>query len=125
MDNQPSFDRSLLIPIFISGFSVVGIIVVLLIGRVLNSPPEARMTPSATPFQYLYLGTEPAITTPLMEGTNITEVVGTTLPVTPGGSTVPTPVILPTTNATGTSFIVASPTRTAIRIATSTPTIGT
>lgn len=68
MDNQSTFDRSLLIPISIGGFSVIGIIVVLLIGRSLNSPPEVPVTPSQTHFQYLFLGTEPAITTPLGDG---------------------------------------------------------
>ena len=69
MDNQPAFDRSILIPIFISGCSVIGIIAVLLIGRALNAPAEVAVTPSATRFQYVYLGTEPAITTPLVEDT--------------------------------------------------------
>ena len=40
MDNQPAFDRSILIPILLGGFSVIGIIVVLLIGRSLSAPPE-------------------------------------------------------------------------------------
>ena len=71
MDNQPGFDRSLLIPIFLSGCSIVGIVVVLLIGRSLSSPPEAPVTPSPTRFQYLYLGTEPAITTPILEETEV------------------------------------------------------
>lgn len=71
MNNQPPFPRDLIIPILLGGFSLLGIIVVLLIGRSLNSPAEIPMTPSATPFQYLYLGTEPAITTPLIEGSDI------------------------------------------------------
>ena len=50
MDNQPAVDRSLLIPILLSGFSVIGILVVLLIGRSLSAPPEVPMTPSATRF---------------------------------------------------------------------------
>ena len=66
MNNQPAFDRSILVPIFLSGFSVIGIVVVLLIGRSLSTPPEVPMTPSATRFSYVYLGTEPAITTPLV-----------------------------------------------------------
>lgn len=73
MDNQPAFDRSLLIPIFIGGCSVIGIVLVLLIGRFLNSPAEMPVTPSATRFPYVYLGTEPAITTPLGEETEIEE----------------------------------------------------
>ena len=71
MDNQPAFDRSLLIPIFISGCSVIGIVVVLLIGRSLSAPAEVPTTPSATRFAYVYLGTEPAITTPLTDETQI------------------------------------------------------
>ena len=71
MNNQPAFDRSILVPIFLSGFSVIGIVVVLLIGRSLSTPPEVPMTPSATRFAYVYLGTEPAITTPLVEDTEI------------------------------------------------------
>jgi hypothetical protein len=71
MNNQPAFDRSILVPIFLSGFSVIGIVVVLLIGRSLSTPPEVPMTPSATRFSYVYLGTEPAITTPLIEETEI------------------------------------------------------
>src|SRR5688500_2093856 len=71
MDNQPALDRSLLIPIFISGCSVIGIVVVLLIGRSLSAPAEVPTTPSATRFAYVYLGTEPAITTPLTDETQI------------------------------------------------------
>jgi len=71
MDNQPAVDRSLLIPILLSGFSVIGIIVVLLIGRSLSAPPEVPLTPSATRFSYVYLGTEPAVSTPLIEDTEI------------------------------------------------------
>lgn len=107
MDKQPGFDRSILIPILISGCSVIGIIVVLLIGRSLNSPAEVPVTPSATRFQYVYLGTEPAITTPLIEETDFgpaeepieeppfeepTEPPVLTTPTRPGPST---PIILP------------------------------
>jgi hypothetical protein len=97
-----------LIPIFIGGFSVVGIVVVLLIGRSLNSPPEVPVTPSATRFPYLFLGTEPVITTPLIEESEIplpegpTEEPGVTeAPVTPTLPARPTPIILatPTTGA--------------------------
>ena len=71
MDNQPPLDRSLLFPILVGGFSIIGIIVVLLIGRALNSPAEVPVTPSATRFQFLFLGTEPAITTPILEESEI------------------------------------------------------
>ena len=72
MDNRAPLDRELLIPILLGGFSVIGIIIVLLIGRSLNAPAQVAMTPSATPFQYVYLGTEPAISTPLVQGSEST-----------------------------------------------------
>jgi hypothetical protein len=122
MDNQPAFDRSILIPIFISGFSVIGIVVVLLIGRSLNSPAEVPVTPSATRFQYVYLGTEPAITTPLTEETDSLSTeepveepveepgdIVTPLVPTPGTAATPTrpgagtPIVLTLPNTTNTS----------------------
>ena len=119
MDNQPAFDRSLLIPIFISGCSIIGILGVLVLGRWLNAPPQVAMTPSATRFQYVYLGTEPVITTPLIEDTEIgpTEPVAigseepTQIAATPGApasptrSTPPTLIILgsPTNNPQSTN----------------------
>jgi len=71
MNNQPGFDRELLIPIVVGGLSVVGIIMVLLVGRSLNAPAEVPPTPSSTPFQYVYLGTEPAITTLVVDGSEL------------------------------------------------------
>jgi hypothetical protein len=68
MDNQSNFDRGLIIPILIGGFSIVGIIIVLLIGRSLSLPAAVAVSPSATPFEYIYLGTEPAISTESGEG---------------------------------------------------------
>jgi hypothetical protein len=122
MDNQPAFDRSILIPIFISGCSVIGILLVLAIGRWLNAPGHVPMTPSATRFQYVYLGTEPAITTPLIEETEIgpTEPPGvespapTEVPATPTRSTPPTLIILgsPTTNPQATATNTPTPTAT-------------
>ena len=108
MDNQPAFDRSILIPIFLGGFSVVGILAVLLIGRALNTPVEIPVTPSVTRFQYVYLGTEPAITTPLIEESEIapTEPPAvepppdfTQFPATPTRPTASTLIVLP--SATG------------------------
>jgi hypothetical protein len=67
MDNQQTIDRNIVIPVLIGGVSIVGIIAVLLIGRALQSPAQIVVTPSATPFQFVFLGTEPAIVTPLLE----------------------------------------------------------
>lgn len=71
MDNRPSIDRELLVPILIGAFSILGIVAVLIVGRAMNAPAEVAATPSATPFQYVYLGTEPAVSTPLLEGSLI------------------------------------------------------
>ena len=40
MDNRPPFDREFLIPILLSGFSVIGIVIVLVIGRAMNAPAQ-------------------------------------------------------------------------------------
>lgn len=117
MDNQPSFNRDLIIPIIIGGISVIGIIVALLIGRSLSSPPPVPMTPSPTPFEFIFLGTEPAITTPLVEGSEIATLpedpFGETPVSTPPGSpSAPTPNILPQPNQTTTVTAIALRTNT-------------
>jgi hypothetical protein len=71
MSNRRPVNLELLIPILIGGFSLVGIVAVLLIGRALNSPAEIPATPSSTPFQYVFLGTEPAITTLVVDGSEL------------------------------------------------------
>jgi hypothetical protein len=107
MDNKPSFNRDLLIPIVIGGLSVIGIIAAILIGRSLSSPPPVPMTPSPTPFEYILLGTEPAVTTPLAEGSEIATLTEDPFGVTPvstspNSPSAPTPNILPPTNRTNT-----------------------
>lgn len=111
MENQPTFDRGILLPILLGGFSIIGIIIVLFVGRSLNSPPPVSASPSATQFQYLYLGTEPAIITPIIEGS---EVIPTEGPIetTPTFAistqpSVATPIILtqPNTTSTSTSIV--------------------
>ena len=63
MDNQPSFDRGFLIPIVIGVFSVVGIVFVFLAGRYNASRADISVTETETPFKYIFLGTEPGIST--------------------------------------------------------------
>jgi len=118
MDNQPSIRRDLIIPIVIGGFSIIGIMGALLIGRSLSSPPEVPMTPSPTPFEFIFLGTEPGIATPLVEGSEIA-----TLPEDPFGEPpVSTSPVLP---STPTQNILPPPNRTntvtAIVLRTNTP----
>src|SRR5690349_2612673 len=139
MDNQPTIDRGILLPIILGGFSIIGIIVVLLIGRSLNSPPPVSASPSATAFQYLYLGTEPAITT-LTEESGIpllteapTEVlvnptsviVSTTVFTTNTPPSISTPIILTKPNTTRTATSIVLRTNTPIGAATSTATLST
>jgi cytoskeletal protein RodZ len=140
MDNQPTLDRGILLPILLGGFSILGIIVVLLIGRSLNSPPPVSASPSATAFQYIYLGTEPAITTPLTEESGIpfpTEAPVDATPsaflsptspsslASPASPSVSTPIILTKPNTTRTSTSVVQRTSTPIGPATSTATLST
>jgi len=131
MDNRPPFDRGLLLPITLSGFSIIGIIAVLMIGRSLNSPPPVSVTPSATQFQYIYLGTEPAITTPLVEGSDVAPLpteapVETPVEVTESlaspTSSIGTPIILTNANTTFTSTSIVLRTNTPSPLTTSTST---
>jgi hypothetical protein len=117
MDNRPSINLELLIPILIGGISVIGIVVVLVIGRALNSPAEITATPSETPFQYVYLGTEPAVTTLIVEESDLppTEEPVTEEPV------FDTPIILPARTATGNALRTSTPGRTPTR--TGTPSV--
>jgi hypothetical protein len=132
MDNKPAIERDLLIPLLIGGFSVVGIVVVLLIGRAKNTPAEIPMTPSLTPFQYIYLGTEPAISTPFGEGSGlpptdefVDELPGdaTSIFTTATRPSASTPLILPTldVSATSTSSGAVVRTNTPNPLPTSTP----
>jgi hypothetical protein len=131
MDNRPTIDPGILFPILFSGLSIIGIIVVLLIGRSLNSPPPVSASPSATPFQYIYLGTEPAITTPLEESQlpPTVEPVETppvfSSPTSASVSTISTPVILTNPNTTSTSTSIVLRTNTPNPLSTSTATLGT
>jgi hypothetical protein len=63
MDSQPAFDRRLIPPALIGIFSVIGICLVLLIYRYNTSQAVVEVTVTQTPFKYIYLGTEPAIST--------------------------------------------------------------
>lgn len=68
MDNQTTFDRSLLLPIGVGVFSLLGICAILVMGRFNASRAEVEEVPTATSFQYAFIGTEPAISTVTLEG---------------------------------------------------------
>ena len=61
MDNQPSFDRELLLPILLGGFSILGIIIILLMGRLSAARASVVVDETETPFKYIFLGTEPVL----------------------------------------------------------------
>lgn len=61
MDNRPSFDRELLLPILVGGFSIFGIIIILLIGRLNAARASVIVVDTETPFKYIFLGTEPVL----------------------------------------------------------------
>lgn len=63
-ENPAPIDRSLLIPLAIGVFAIVGICLVLLALRLSAAPGSISLTATATPVKYVYLGTEPAIVQP-------------------------------------------------------------
>src|SRR5215216_3278379 len=67
MNNRPPFDRTLLIPIGVSVFSLVGLCVILLAGRITALRGSVEEIPTATSFQYALIGTEPILVTETME----------------------------------------------------------
>jgi hypothetical protein len=95
MENKPSFDRSLLIPIGVGIFSLLGICIILVAGRLNSSGGAVEQVPTATSFQYAFIGTEPAVSTVAVDE-SLTEA-----PV-----VLETPSVDFSTNPPGTQFIV-------------------
>jgi hypothetical protein len=56
-------DRSLLLPILLGVFSLCGILLVFVIGRINSSRSPLPVLDTATPFKYQLIGTEPGIST--------------------------------------------------------------
>src|SRR5215208_1404121 len=69
MDQKPILDRGILIPIIVGVFSLCGICAVLGMMR-LNSKPAVVVDQTSTPFQYLFIGTEPILSTGTAEEFN-------------------------------------------------------
>ena len=61
MNDRPPFDRGLLIPIILGVFSVFGICLVLILGRIAASRETVSPEDTPTQFLYVFLGTEPAV----------------------------------------------------------------
>ena len=97
MNNQSSFDRTLLIPIGVSVFALIGLCAILVGGRFTALRGSVEVIPTATAFQYALIGTEPVLvtTTPeefATEAPASTEFppFTTPIPVTPNLTIVPT-----------------------------------
>jgi hypothetical protein len=103
MDNQPSFDRGLIPPALIGIFSVIGICLLLLVYRYNTSREVVVVTVTETPFKFIFLGTEPAISTEPSPEESVTASLGeeTPLVLTPEQPiilTPNTPQIIPSTS---------------------------
>lgn len=61
MTDRPAIDRSLLIPIVLGLFAIFGMCLVLILGRLASARQRADVEITATPFQYIFLGTEPVV----------------------------------------------------------------
>ncbi|HSG44619.1 MAG TPA: hypothetical protein VLA72_15830 [Anaerolineales bacterium] len=70
MDNKPSFDRELILPILLGGLSVIGIGVVFMWGSLSNARQTISAPDTETPLRFVYLGTEPGLSTLTPEATN-------------------------------------------------------
>jgi len=117
-------DVGLIVPILFGCFSVVGLFVILLFGSLNNSREVIQPNDTETPFNYVYLGTEPAVSTLTPEETMTpadTEA--------PFASNTPRPLVFPTlaptgrpTNTPRNVFLFSdTPTRTPTLVSTSTP----
>lgn len=118
MDNQPPVDRSILLPILIGAFSIFGILIIVLLGRTSASRATVVEEPTETPFDYIFLGTEPGPT-----GTVSPEVTESTLfTMTPFDSEIGTPTPLPPAVTPDLGIPNVTPTTSTARALTSLPT---
>jgi hypothetical protein len=118
MDNRPPVDRSLFIPIIIAGFSVLGILLVLVAIRLGAARGVVDTSATNTPVKFQYLGTEPLVALPTEAPPATeeeTELPATVAPTTDSGDFITLPAItLPVTStfppvrATNTSAVVTS-----------------
>jgi hypothetical protein len=63
MDNKPSFDREIILPILLGVLSIIGIGVVFMWGRLSEARQAAPIADTETPVRFVYLGTEPGLST--------------------------------------------------------------
>jgi hypothetical protein len=80
MDKRLVFDRGLLVPVLVGVLSICGICGVLAALRFNPGRPAIPVEQTSTPFQYLFIGTEPVLSTGTTEGTTDGEEVPTSTP---------------------------------------------
>ena len=73
MDNKRSFDLTFIIPLLLGMCSIFGICLVLLLGRLSAARAIRVVEETSTPYKFLFLGTEPGIST-ITPGDEPTEV---------------------------------------------------
>lgn len=123
-ENKPSLDPGILVPAALAALSILGIAVIFLVTRAESQRPAAEPADTATPFRFVYLGTEPGLSTLTPEPTPTLELVPSELPEPrppemtefPAGTEVPGSPSFPTSAPTNPAF----PTQPAAR--TPTPT---
>jgi len=116
MDKKTSLDIGFLAPILLGFLSIVGIGLVFLIGRNANKREPIPVTPTETPFRYIYLGTEPGLSTLTPEATNTPEPTATALPV-------PVITFVPTNNTNNNNSNTPTQTQSVVRTPTATITL--
>jgi hypothetical protein len=121
MDNQPSFDRGIFIPIGVGIFSLIGICVILVMGRLNATRATVEEIPSATAFKYSLIGTEPAVSTLTSEGFE-EEDLTTSTPRVPTSRPPATIIVLPTNTLSANVPIITLPALTSTHTPTGTPT---
>jgi hypothetical protein len=62
-ENKPSFDPAILVPAALAALSILGIAVIFFVTRAEAQRPTAEPADTATPFRFVYLGTEPGLST--------------------------------------------------------------
>lgn len=79
-ENKPSLDPGILVPAALAALSIMGIAVVFFVTRAESQRPAAEPADTATPFRFVYLGTEPGLSTLTPEPTPTFELATSELP---------------------------------------------
>src|SRR5690349_13377344 len=122
MDKQSVFDRGLLVPVLIGLFSICGICFLLAAMRFNPGRSAIATEQTSTPFQYLFIGTEPVLSTGTAEDTGGDDLPAETPDFSLASPSISTPLILPSRTSSPGSSLNTLPAVTNTRVPTSTPT---